>query len=92
MFMVALSRTHSKSRPSFVSLDKEDKGCFFYDIHFTGKDFPENGPVMKKEVSRWEPSTEIMYMSGEELKGYIAHAMLLKDGSHYQCNFNSTYK
>ena len=92
MFLVALSRTLSKSRPSFVSLDKEDKGCFVYKIQFTGKDFPKDSPVMQKKVSRWEPSTETMYMSGEELKGYVAHAMLLKGGSHYQCNFNSTYK
>lgn len=77
---------------SVISLDKEDKGCFVYKIQFTGKDFPKDGPVMQKKVSRWEPSTEIMYMSGEKLKGYVAHAMLLKDDSHYQCNFNSTYK
>ena len=94
MFLVALSRTLSKSRPSFVSLDKEDKGCFVYKMQFTGKGFPKDGPVMQKKVLRWEPSTEIMYMSasGGELKGDITHALLLEDGTHYRCNFKSIYK
>ena len=91
MFLVALSRTLSKSCPSFVSLDKEDKGCFVYKILFTGK-FPEDGPVMGKKVLRWEPSTETMYMNGGELKGDINHALLLEDGSDYRCNFKSIYK
>ena len=91
MLLVPLSRTPSKSCPSFVSLDKEDKGCFVYKILFTGK-FPEDGPVMRKKVLRWEPSTETMYMNGGELKGDINHALLLEDGSDYRCNFKSIYK
>ena len=91
MLLVALSRTLSKSCPSFVSLDKEDKGCFVYKILFTGK-FPEDGPVMRKNVLRWEPSTETMYMNGGELKGDINHALLLEDDSDYRCNFKSIYK
>ncbi|CAH3141221.1 unnamed protein product, partial [Porites lobata] len=75
----------------FHALDKEDKGCFVYKILFTGK-FPEDGPVMRKNVLRWEPSTETMYMNGGELKGDINHALLLEDGSDYRCNFKSIYK
>lgn len=92
MFLVALSRTLSKSCPSFVSLDKEDKGCFVYKIQFTGKGFPTNGPVMQKKVLKWEPSTEMMYMSGGELKGDVTMALLLEDGNHYRSNFKSSYK
>ena len=92
MFLVALSRTLSKSCPSFVSLDKEDKGCFVYKIHFTGKDFPTNGPVVQKKVLKWEPSTEMMYMRGGELKGDVTMALLLEDGNHCRSNFKSSYK
>lgn len=92
MFLVALSRTLSKSGPSFVSLDKEDKSCFDYKIRFDGKDFPTVGPVMQKKVLRWEPSTEMMYMRGGELKGDVTMALLLEDGNHYRSNFKSSYK
>jgi len=65
---------------------------FRYEIRFDGVRFPEDGPVMKKETVKWEPSTEIMYMEGGVLKGEVNMALLLKDGSHYRCDFKTTYK
>ena len=92
MFLVsfALSHTLSKSRPSFISLPKA--GCFEYKIVFNGMGFPPNGPVMQKKTVKWEPSTELMYMCGGELKGDVNMALLLEDGSHHRCDFKSTYK
>ena len=53
---------------------------------------PCNGPVMQKKTVKWEPSTEMMYMCGGELKGDVNMALLLEDGSHHRCDFKSTYK
>ena len=93
MFLVSSHcRVHLivKSRPSFISLPKA--GCFEYKIVFNGMGFPPNGPVMQKKTVKWEPSTEMMYMCGGELKGDVNMALLLEDGSHHRCDFKSTYK
>ncbi|CAH3155645.1 unnamed protein product, partial [Porites evermanni] len=75
---------------SVISLPKA--GCFEYKIVFNGMGFPPNGPVMQKKTVKWEPSTEMMYMCGGELKGDVNMALLLEDGSHHRCDFKSTYK
>lgn len=65
---------------------------FVYTIRFDGMNFPENGPVMQKKTVKWEPSTEKMYMRDGVLKGDVNMALLLKDKSHYRCDFKTTYK
>ena len=76
--------------PPFISLP--EAGCFEYKIDFSGMGFPPNGPVMQKKTVKWEPSTEMMYMCGGELKGDVNMALLLEDGSHQRCDFKSIYK
>ncbi|XP_073240456.1 GFP-like fluorescent chromoprotein cFP484 [Porites lutea] len=75
---------------SVISLQEAD--CFEYKIDFNGMGFPPNGPVMQKKTVKWEPSTEMMYMCGGELKGDVNMALLLEDGSHHRCDFKSIYK
>lgn len=65
---------------------------FQYNIRFDGVNFPEDGPVMRKETKKWEPSTEIMRLQNGVLKGEVNMALLLKGGGHYRCDFNTTYK
>nr|AUD11405.1 green fluorescent protein [Micromussa lordhowensis] len=65
---------------------------FIYKIRFDGVNFPDNGPVMQKKTVKWEPSTEIMYMRDGVLKGDVNMSLLLKDKSHYRCDFKTTYK
>ena len=65
---------------------------FRYTIRFDGVNFPENGPVMQRNTVKWQPSTEKMYMRDGVLKGDVNMTLLLKDKSHYRCDFKTTYK
>ena len=61
-------------------------------MKFDGVNFPSNGPVMQRKTVKWEPSTEKMYVRDGVLKGDLDIALLLQGGSHYRCDFKTTYK
>nr|BAN62845.1 red fluorescent protein [Expression vector pEAK4IAC-mDsRed] len=67
-------------------------GTFIYKVKFKGVNFPADGPVMQKKTAGWEPSTEKLYPQDGVLKGEISHALKLKDGGHYTCDFKTVYK
>jgi len=65
---------------------------FIYDIKFTGENLDPNGPIMKKETLKWEPSYESMYAVKEKvLQGDVFRHLLLEGGGHYRCDFRTTY-
>lgn len=47
---------------------------------------------MQKRTLKWEPSTEKIYVRNGVLTGDITMALLLKGGTHYRCDFRTTYK
>nr|QWT72357.1 NBid-mMaple-CBid [Cloning vector pcDNA-NBid-mMaple-CBid] len=69
-----------------------EEDSFINKIHFKGTNFPPNGPVMQKRTVGWEVSTEKMYVRDGVLKGDVKMKLLLKGGSHYRCDFRTTYK
>lgn len=75
-----------------VPFDSMKGNCFFYDVEFHGVNFPPNGPVMQKNVQKWEPSTEKMYVRDGVLKGAADMTLLLEGGGHYRVDFRTTYK
>ena len=78
---------------SHISSISMECDCFIYDIEYHGVNFPSNGPVMQKNIVKWEPSTEKMYGRDGVLKGDVNIALLLGGGGgHYRCDFKSTYK
>ena len=78
---------------SHISFIRMEGDCFIYKIRYDGVNFPSNGPVMQKNIVRWEPSTEKMYVRDGLLKGDVNMALLLGGGGgHYRCDFKSTYK
>ena len=65
---------------------------FYNTVRFDGVNFPPNGPVMQKRTLKWEPSTEKIYVRDGVLTGDITMALMLKGGTHYRCDFRTTYK
>nr|Q9U6Y7.1 RecName: Full=GFP-like fluorescent chromoprotein dsFP483 [Discosoma striata]AAF03370.1 fluorescent protein FP483 [Discosoma striata] len=66
--------------------------CFYYDIKFTGLNFPPNGPVVQKKTTGWEPSTERLYPRDGVLIGDIHHALTVEGGGHYACDIKTVYR
>ena len=78
---------------SHISFIRMEDDCFIYKIRYDGVNFPSNGPVLQKNIVKWEPSTEKMYVRDGLLKGDVNMALLLGGGGgHYRCDFKSTYK
>ena len=76
---------------SLIRLSKDIDNCFDYNIGFDGVNFPPKILVLQK-TTKWEPSTENMFVRGGVLKGDLKAALLLEEGGHYRCDFQTTYK
>nr|BAN81731.1 green fluorescent protein [synthetic construct] len=87
-------RTLSFEDGAIVKVESDisiEDGKFVGKIKYNGEGFPEDGPVMKKEVTKLEPGSESMYVSDGTLVGEVVLSYKTQS-THYTCHMKTIYR
>nr|ABY85256.1 GFP protein [synthetic construct] len=65
---------------------------FVYRVEYKGRNFPNDGPVMKKTITGLQPSFEVVYMNDGVLVGQVILVYRLNSGKFYSCHMRTLMK